>query len=394
MTPDGTDSLSTAQENTTTRMEPHPSDPPVSGRFSEGKPTTEQKLSSCPAKKKLSEPVNTPSPQQPDRQTDWCYIYLHNRRIEAFQTFLNEKSPFQSFVLKAHPLRKEEHSHTPQQLILGGIVFIQGTPEDVQRFFKDKSLSHTLVRDCATQRPAILSDEIMRPLRQVVELASERISFLPKPFAHYAEGHELLRVVQGPLKGLEGCILRINKDRKLVMKVGQLTLALARAHREIFEPVTVKDDQSLQTAHHRQLTYLQEQLDKNLFFPQTQAEVQMYADNVALLIDRATRLLQTDTAENNPHPTPNEPSDPHQELSTDILLFLLEEIIYHFDALYLARRFDLKPIQAIGHQLTATIHQLTTPTDPRLSDTEKERLSTKHDTLTLGKEYLFQSEVQ
>lgn len=328
---------------------------------------------------------------------------------------MNEKSPFRSFVLKARPIRRSEHSRpstgkrndstieTPRQLIIGGIVFIQGAPEAVQQFFREKSLFFTLVHDCATQRPAVLPDELMRPLRQVVELAAERISFLPKPFAHYAEGHVLVRVVEGPLKGLQGCIMRINRDRKLVMQVGKLTLAIARAHREVFEAVVQEEDNPPTQTPQRKLTYLQEELDKNLFFPQTQAEVGMYADNVALLMNHATRLLTPDAEENASAATAHGPCGPRQELGSDMLLFLLEEIAYHFDSPYPvrrfdtpypARRFDLTPIQAVGQKLTATIRQLASPADSRLPESEKERLSVKCDAITLGKDYLFQRGAQ
>lgn len=313
-------------------------------------------------------------------QANWCYIYLHNQRIARFKAFMDERSPFESFVLRARPkvVRNAAGVATPaeqapRQLLIGGIVFIQGTPVAIYQFFKEKSLPLRLVYDCATHRPAEIPDTLMRPLRQVVEVAAERLTFLPKPFAHYAEGHVRLRIVSGPLQGLEGCMMRICRDRKLVMEVGNLTVAIAGVHREAFEEVAPQPAVATARTLARKLTYLQEAIDRNLFAPRSQQDVAAYADNVERLMQRALALLD----------------DGKQETATDTLLFLLEEMAYHFDDINKARRYDLAPISAIGRKLTQAIATLTSDADGRLTPGEKERLATGCAATTLGREYLF-----
>lgn len=328
--------------------------------------------------------------QMADNQSSWSYIYLHNRRIEAFKAMMDEKSPFTSFVLKCKSPKPTTQSGLPsastpaprQQLLMGGVVFIQGEPQSITNYFNTGGLPYRLVYDCATHLPAVIADREMRPLRQAAEVASERLSFLPKPFSYYEQGHKHLRAIGGPLQGLEGCVLRIHRDRKLVMGIGNLTLAIDGVHREQFEEVepqpgttqgtTAKPLFGTSHAAHRRLTYLQETIDKNLFFPQSQQEVAMYADNLGILLQKALQLCDPE----------------RQEAATDMLLFLLEEMAYHTAPLYADHRFDLNPIFDQGRQISREILQLTTPTDHRLSPAEKEHLQTAHEAFLLTTGYL------
>lgn len=326
-----------------------------------------------------------------DCQSSWSYIYLHNRRIDGFKMMMDALSPFATFVLRqqARPTAAQRNGTTarpqaasstvPRQLVIGGIVFIQGEPTAITQFFTSRKLPYYLVYDCATHEPAVIPDALMRPLRQVVEMASERLRFLPRPFHHYLKTHTLVRVAQGPLKGLEGCVVRINRDRRLVMSVGNLTIAISGAHREQFEEVKFTPPDLLHNCltisakqASRRLTLLQETIDANLFFPRSQQDVAMYAGNLEILL-RKTRNMGSTQA----------------EVITDTLLFLLEEIVYHFDALSQPDRYDLTLVYQAGRQIRAEIARLTAPASQRLSPAEQDRLLTLSDALILNHSYLF-----
>lgn len=304
----------------------------------------------------------------PDTPSDWCFIYLHNRRIGSFKSMMDAVSPFPSFVLQGKAGSREG---APRQLLLGGIVFIQGEAARISEFFRANKLPHRLVCDCSTHKPAVIPEAEMRPLRQVSAVASERMGFLPKPFSHYQAGHARLRVVAGPLQGLEGCVLRIKGDRKLVMGIGNLTIAIAQAHREHFEEVApAATGDAPKPPVRRRLTFLQEAMDKSLFFPRSRQEVEAYAGNVDLLLAKALRMLDQGD----------------EEVATDMMLFLLEEMAYHFSA---HSPLDLAPIVRAARRVTQQIEALTHPTDTRLSAGEKERLSTECDALLLTNGHLF-----
>lgn len=322
--------------------------------------------------------------QTPQKQPNWHYTYVHNRQIGAFVAFVERNSSFKTFVLRTNNALDKRHAEderakkpnnapVTQGLLIGGIVFIQGDKNDIGRFFKNYHLPYSLVHDCATHDCAVISDRVMRTLRQVADVAGDRLRFLPKPFAYYQAGHHLVRIVEGELKGLEGYIIRIFKDRKLVMGVGTLTLAIDGAHREIVEeaypstPPPAEEDT-------RQLTYLQEQIDGSLFLPASQEEVEMFADNVRILRDKALRLC-----------TPQS-----EQTATDMLLFLLEEIVHYNVGLYVTGRFDLAPILRAAAEVKDAIDCLTEPDDPRLSQEEKFLLAQRFEAFSADKIYLFE----
>lgn len=44
-------------------------------------------------------------------------------------------------------------------------------------------------------------------------------------------------LLTGPFKGQEGYVVRVNRDRQLVMDLGGYAVAISRVHREDFEVV-------------------------------------------------------------------------------------------------------------------------------------------------------------
>lgn len=71
----------------------------------------------------------------------------------------------------------------------------------------------------------------------LLQSCPERVSFMKKDQEHFAEGHTIKRIVSGPLTGLEGYIVRINRDRKFITKFGQVTVSIDNAHKEVVEDV-------------------------------------------------------------------------------------------------------------------------------------------------------------
>ena len=63
----------------------------------------------------------------------------------------------------------------------------------------------------------------------------ERVTFLRDPFVKFAKDHVKLRVLTGVLRGQEGYVVRILRDRQLVMEFGGYAVAISNVHREDFE---------------------------------------------------------------------------------------------------------------------------------------------------------------
>lgn len=72
---------------------------------------------------------------------------------------------------------------------------------------------------------------------RLLHTCPERVSFLKNPLEYYAEGHLKERVTTGPLAGIEGYVVRINRDRKLITRFGVNTYAIDNIHKEERENV-------------------------------------------------------------------------------------------------------------------------------------------------------------
>ena len=170
--------------------------------------------------------------------TNWGYLFVHNRKAENLVALIEKRGHFKTFIHKtvrfkiARGKGKEEACPT-----ISGLVFIQGNVSEIQKFFQNNIPQYHLVNDCSTHETAVIPDEVMQPFMRIVEADPVKVRFLLNPISKYAEGNTLVQVMTGPLAGLQGYIIRIDRDRKLVMKVGDMTMAIGGVHKEHFENV-------------------------------------------------------------------------------------------------------------------------------------------------------------
>ncbi|MCH3985584.1 MAG: hypothetical protein LKE55_05800 [Prevotella sp.] len=81
---------------------------------------------------------------------------------------------------------------------------------------------------------------------QIMKDDPTRIRILQNSIDHYAEGNVRIRVLTGVLKGQEGYVIRMAHDHKLVMKIGDMVVAVGSIYKEEFEEVQDLVDSSRQ----------------------------------------------------------------------------------------------------------------------------------------------------
>lgn len=118
---------------------------------------------------------------------------------------------------------------------VSGLVFLQGETRQLKSFLIHNFPQYYLVNDCSTGKPAIIADSLMRPFMKIMNENPERVTFLRDPFVKFAKDHVKLRVLTGLLKGQVGYVVRILRDRQLVMDFGGYAVAIGNVHREDFE---------------------------------------------------------------------------------------------------------------------------------------------------------------
>lgn len=341
----------------------------------------------------------------------WSYLFIRNRDAENFSLKAETEGGFRTFVHrtiitdapgKTSKVKSEDQSSgkpTEGRPTISGLIFIQGKTKVVKKYLWERFPQYHLVNDCSTRKAAVIPDSVMQPFMRIAGTDPSRIRFLVNPLTHYAEGNTLVEVMTGPLAGLQGYIIRIDRDRKLVIGVGDMTVAIGGVHKENFEKVeevaravnirqrarrqaeqrrlrerieaNVNADVALQPPDPRLLTPIQQKVDTAFFTPETFNDILVITTNIELWTERARRLIQAGNLAD----------------ASEILTFLLEEIGYWFTNIYKKKSIDLTPVKRAGNNAYKTA--LTILDNKHLPERTRQDLETNLDSQMLRHGYIF-----
>lgn len=348
----------------------------------------------------------------------WSYLFIRKRDAEYFSLKAETEGGFRTFIhrtivtdasgkpTKGKPngsAQDMEASNgttaTEGRPTISGLIFIQGKTKVIRRYLWERFPQYHLVNDCSTRKAAVIPDSVMQPFMRIANTDPSRIRFLVNPLTHYAEGNTLVEIMTGPLAGLQGYIIRIDRDRKLVIGVGDMTVAIGGVHKENFEKVeevaravnirqrarrqaeqrrlrerieaNVNADVALQPPDPRLLTPIQQKVDTAFFTPETFNDILVITTNIELWTERARRLIQAGNLAD----------------ASEILTFLLEEIGYWFTNIYKKKSIDLTPVKKAGNNAYKTA--LTILDNKHLPERTRQNLETNLDSQMLRHGYLF-----
>ena len=377
----------------------------------------------------------------------WSYLFIRNRDAENFSLKAETEGGFKTFVhrtilteatgktsggnsdkrkskrlsgnrtsgkspnVESDNLATETTSDNPEikptgkpaegRPTISGLIFIQGKTKVVKKYLWERFPQYHLVNDCSTRKAAVIPDSVMQPFMRIANTDPSRIRFLVNPLTHYAEGNTLVEIMTGPLSGLQGYIIRIDRDRKLVIGVGDMTVAIGGVHKENFEKVeevaravnirqrarrqaeqrrlregikanvNVNADVAPQPPDPRLLTPIQQKVDTAFFTPETFNDILVITTNIELWTERARRLIQAGNMAD----------------ASEILTFLLEEIGYWFTDIYKKKSIDLTPVKKAGNKAYKTA--LTILDNKHIPERTRQNLETNLDSQTLRHGYLF-----
>lgn len=370
----------------------------------------------------------------------WSYLFIRKRDAEYFSLKAETEGGFRTFIHrtivtdasgkseKGKPngsaQDRDGTTATEGRPTISGLIFIQGKTKVIRKYLWERFPQYHLVNDCSTRKAAVIPDSVMQPFMRIANTDPSRIRFLVNPLTHYAEGNTLVEIMTGPLAGLQGYIIRIDRDRKLVIGVGDMTVAIGGVHKENFEKVeevaravntrqrarrqaeqrrlrerieaNVNADVASQPPDSdrnsceelrpasgkktrtampdpdpRLLTPIQQKVDTAFFTPETFNDILVITTNIELWTERARRLIQAGNLAD----------------ASEILTFLLEEIGYWFTNIYKKKSIDLTPVKRAGNNAYKTA--LTILDNKHLPERTRQDLETNLDSQMLRHGYLF-----
>lgn len=346
----------------------------------------------------------------------WSYLFIRKRDAEYFSLKAETEGGFRTFIhrtiitdesgkpTKGKPNgsaqdREASNGTTEGRPTISGLIFIQGKTKVIKKYLWERFPQYHLVNDCSTRKAAVIPDSVMQPFMRIANTDPSRIRFLVNPLTHYAEGNTLVEIMTGPLAGLQGYIIRIDRDRKLVIGVGDMTVAIGGVHKENFEKVeevaravnirqrarlqaeqrrlrerieaNVNADVAPQPPDPRLLTPIQQKVDTAFFTPETFNDILVITTNIELWTARARRLIQAGNLAD----------------ASEILTFILEEIGYWFTNIYKKKSIDLTPVKKAGNNAYKTA--LTILDNKHLPERTRQDLETNLDSQMLRHGYLY-----
>lgn len=309
--------------------------------------------------------------------TSWCYMFIHNREAAKFSEYAASEAGFKTFVHRTLNYKKPTEKYGDVEggrPTISGLLFIQGNDKKIKNYLRTYFPQYHVVNDCSTRRTAVIPDMVMQAFMKVSSADPTKIRFMLNPLNHYAKGNTLVRVMTGPMAGLEGYIIRIDRDRRLVMGVGDMTVAIGGVHKEQFEAVEDVARQlnnSIDPDQKRDLNELQANIDKSLFAPASFNDVLVVATNLELWQDRAAEYF----------------SRRAYQRAAEILPFLLEEIGYYFSGLYGKKELDIQPVLNIGKRISQKINTILM--DGLVPEDVRANLQSAYDEQAVRHGYLF-----
>lgn len=345
----------------------------------------------------------------------WSYLFIRKRDAEYFSLKAETEGGFRTFIHRtivtdaSGKSEKGKPNGSAQDRdgitatasegrpTISGLIFIQGKTKVIRKYLWERFPQYHLVNDCSTRKAAVIPDSVMQSFMRIANTDPSRIRFLVNPLTHYAEGNTLVEIMTGPLAGLQGYIIRIDRDRKLVIGVGDMTVAIGGVHKENFEKVEevaravntrqrarrqaeqrrlrerieVNADVAPQPPDPRLLTPIQQKVDTAFFTPETFNDILVITTNIELWTERARRLIQAGNLAD----------------ASEILTFLLEEIGYWSTGIYKKKSIDLTPVKKAGNKAYKTA--LTILDNKHLPERTRQDLETNLDSQMLRHGYLF-----
>ena len=358
-----------------------------------------------------------PTRDQSQVPVPWSYLFIRKRDAEYFSLKAETEGGFRTFIHRTiitdasgKPTKGKPNGSAQDRdgttatasegrPTISGLIFIQGKTKVIRKYLWERFPQYHLVNDCSTRKAAVIPDSVMQPFMKIANTDPSRIRFLVNPLTHYAEGNTLVEIMTGPLAGLQGYIIRIDRDRKLVIGVGDMTVAIGGVHKENFEKVeevaravntrqrarrqaeqrrlrerievNVNADVALQPPDPRLLTPIQQKVDTAFFTPETFNDILVITTNIELWTERARRLIQAGNLAD----------------ASEILTFLLEEIGYWFTDIYKKKSIDLTPVKKAGNNAYKTA--LTILDNKHLPERTRQDLETNLDSQILRHGYIF-----
>lgn len=119
------------------------------------------------------------------------------------------------------------------EAVQNNLIFVQ-TDKDIRELTNEIDGLKAPYLNRASGKPATVTDEELQRFRRVLEARSLHAAFLPDAYQRF-ENCPKVRVKAGEFEGLEGRVFRILHDRKLIIQLDDMAIAISGIHHTLLE---------------------------------------------------------------------------------------------------------------------------------------------------------------
>lgn len=124
-------------------------------------------------------------------------------------------------------VRKEE--------VMRNLIFVK-TDQDIMTVIRAVDGLRYPYTDRTTGQPATIPEQEMQRFMNFMEFKNINATVLQDPFQRFKVCQKV-RVKAGDFEGTEGYVFRIRGDRKLVISLGEVAIAISGIHHTLLEPI-------------------------------------------------------------------------------------------------------------------------------------------------------------
>ena len=167
----------------------------------------------------------------------WYVLYKLQNVGTALSDKLNELGV--KYYVPMHYIEKlnSEGTMMEQQKVvsISNLLFVN-TDMDILQFTQQTNGLLAPMKDTMTNKPAVVKDEEMGRFIPCPKLQPANVLLRKDPGAKF-RGKTKVRVKAGLFEGIEGRVVRILRDRRLVISLGNMAVAISGIHPSLLEQI-------------------------------------------------------------------------------------------------------------------------------------------------------------
>lgn len=168
---------------------------------------------------------------------DWYIVYKGKTKSGGSSLTKNLKEAGIAYFLPTQISTRLEGEQMMEytEPVLNNLIFIQ-TDQDITAVSRQIDGLKSPYINRATHQPAMVSDKELQRFRQVLEARSLHAEFLPDAYRRF-DNCPHVRVKAGVFEGLEGRVFRIRHDRKLIINIDDMAVAISGIHHTLLDVI-------------------------------------------------------------------------------------------------------------------------------------------------------------